>query len=314
MHFTLKQLRYFESALRSGSITRAAADMNISQSSITAAIDSIEQHIGAELFRRIPAKGLVATDTGKRVGALVAQFLEQTRVFESDLMSLSGGPAGTLRLACYAPTAPYVLPPLLKQVARDYPEIRIDLQEGDMHSINALLQSGAVDLALTYRREAPDKLPFTPLFRARPWALLPASSPLSRQGTVRLSQLAPLPMILLDLPGTEAYFLSIFASHDLRPNVVHTTKSSSVLRGLVASDFGYSILNICGPGDRDGRNGYVALPIADDVEAPRYGVACTPAAQRSTMVQAVNDICVGLAQQGAFDDLLLSDGPYSTNQ
>ncbi|MDQ2090795.1 LysR family transcriptional regulator [Marimonas arenosa] len=307
MHFTLKQLRYFDAALRIGSIARAAAEMNISQSSITAAIDSIEQDIGTELFRRIPAKGLIPTDTGQRVGQLVTQFLEQARMFESDLMSLSGGPAGTLRLACYAPTAPYVLPPLLKRVARDYPEIRIDLQEGDMHSINTQLKSGTVDLALTYRRETPEKLPFTPLFRARPWALLPANSPLSQQPAVRLADLAPLPMIMLDLPGTETYFLSIFSSHGLRPDVVHTTKSSSVLRGLVAAEFGYSILNICGPNDRDGRNGIIALPISDEIESPRFGVACTHAAQRAAMVQAVTSICEELSENGAFDHLILRD-------
>ena len=174
MHFTLKQLRYFDAALRTGSIARAAIEMNISQSSITAAIDSMEQHVGAELFRRIPAKGLVPTDTGQRVGRLVSAFLEQARVFDSDLMSLSGAPAGTLSLACYAPSAPHVLPPVLRQLAREYPSIRIDLKEGDMQTINELLSAGSVDLALTYRRNTPEKMPFIPLFRARPWVLLPA--------------------------------------------------------------------------------------------------------------------------------------------
>ncbi len=68
MNITLKQLRYFDAALRFGSIARAAEDLNISQSSITAAIDQIERTIGAELFRRIPAKGVVATRIGEQVG------------------------------------------------------------------------------------------------------------------------------------------------------------------------------------------------------------------------------------------------------
>ncbi len=64
MHFTLKQLRYFDAAVRSGSIARAATEMHISQSSITASIDAIEQSLGMELFRRVPAKG-VAADRGR---------------------------------------------------------------------------------------------------------------------------------------------------------------------------------------------------------------------------------------------------------
>lgn len=305
MKFTLKQLRYFDAALRGGSIARAAEEMNISQSSITAAIDLIEQTIGTELFRRVPAKGIVATRTGQQVGELIAGFLEQARVFESDMMSLSGDPAGTLRLACYAPTAPYVLPPLLKRIAQGYPDIRIELLEGDMHSIADLIQAGAVDVALTYRRETPESLSFLPLFRARPWALLPDDSPLAGKPAVSVEDLAPLPMIFLDLPGAQSYFVGLFDKQGLAPNVVHSTKSSSVLRGLVAAHFGYSILNICGPADRDGHAGYVALPISGDVDAPLYGVAYAAALQKSAIVRAVIETGAALAAAGKFDHLLL---------
>lgn len=306
MHFTLKQLRYFDSALRNGSIARAAEEMNISQSSITAAIDLIEQSIGAELFRRIPAKGLVPTPAGTQVGGRVTAFLEQARIFESDLMSLAGDPTGTLRMGCYAPTAPYVLPPLLKRLAQSYPDIRIDLTEGDLHSIEDLLKTGAVDLALTYRRGMPEDGSFVPLFEARPWAILPASSPMAGRSEVTMAELAPMPMIVLDLPGATDYFLSLFETAALTPNIVHRTKSSSVLRGLVSSEFGYSILNICGPNDRDGRAGYVALPIADELEAPPFGVAYAAPLQNSAIVRAVLRTGETLVEDGAWDYLLMN--------
>ena len=294
MNFTLKQLRYFDAALRSGSIARAAAEMNISQSSITAAIDLIKQTLDVDLFRRIPAKGIVATQLGQDIGSRVSGFLEQARLFESDLMSLAGDPTGTLRLACYAPTAPYVLPPLLKRIAEEYPDIRIELQEGNMQSISDMLSEGVVDVALTYRRHAPDGERFVPLFRARPWVLLPENSPL-----------ADLPMVLLDLPGTETYFKGLFEARGLSPNVVHSTKSSSVLRGLVAAQFGFSILNICGPNDRDGRAGYVTLPLDGEVDAPLFGVAYAAAVQQSVIVQAVVATSVALTEAGELDHLLL---------
>lgn len=81
MRFTLKQLRYFDAAVRSGSISRAAAEMHISQSSITASIDAIEQSLGMELFRRVPAKGVQPTEAGHVVATRIADFLEQARRF-----------------------------------------------------------------------------------------------------------------------------------------------------------------------------------------------------------------------------------------
>jgi DNA-binding transcriptional LysR family regulator len=305
MRFTIKQMRYFDAALRNGSIARAAEEMNISQSSITAAIDLIEQTIGVELFRRVPAKGILPTPTGAQVGQRVASFLEQARLFESDLMSLTGDPTGTLRMACYAPTAPYVLPPILKRIAQSYPDIRIDLTEGDMISIDELLKSGAVDVALTYRFALPHDRFFAPLFKAQPWAILPENSPLAQVETVTLAQLAPLPMIVLDLPGATEYFLGLFEARGLSANVVHRTKSSSVLRGLVSAQFGYSILNICGPSDRDGSAGYVVRPLVGMLESPVFGVAYAAPLQNSAIVRAVLRTRDELVAEGAMDHLLM---------
>lgn len=305
MHFTLKQLRYFDAARRTGSIARAAREMNISQSSITAAIDQMEQFIGLDLFRRIPAKGLRATEAGQIAGQRVAQFLDEARLLESDLMSVAGKPSGTLLLACYAPTAPFVLPLMLKQVTQDLPEIRIDLREGDMSSIATLLSDGAVDMALTYRWMVPEGAPFLPLFGARPFVLVPEGWDLAQRRSVELADLVDLPMVMLDLPGTQDYFFSIFRSKGLSPRVVHTTKSSSVLRGLVAADFGYSILNICGHGDRNPDAGYVARPIAGDVTPQSFGIAYNQSSEGAAMVQAVLHIGRDLSRKRAFDRLSL---------
>ncbi len=311
MHYTFKQLRYFDAALRHGSIAAAAEDMNISQSSITAAIDLMEATIDTPLFRRIPAKGITPTETGREVGQRVAAFLEQCRLFDSELRSLLGTPVGTLRLACYAPAAPYVLPPLLKRLAGLYPEIRIELKEGDLQSISDLLQSGAVDMALTYRREARAGQPFLPLFRARPYALVPETWPLAGRAALSLADLAEAPMIMLDLAGAQVYFRGLFSAQGRTPNVVHTTKSSSVLRGMVGANLGYSILNIFGHADRDPAAGYVAKPLLGDLDEPKFGVAYAAEVERTAAFRAVADISRGLIESGAFGRLVLRPGAGS---
>ena len=58
MNFTLKQLRYVEAAGRLGSIAKAAIEVSISQSSITASIDALEAALDYALFVRTPAKGI----------------------------------------------------------------------------------------------------------------------------------------------------------------------------------------------------------------------------------------------------------------
>ena len=306
MRFTLKQLRYLDAALRTGSIARAAEEMNISQSSVTAAIDLIESTMGAELFRRVPAKGIIPTRLGQEVGKRVAQFLETARVFENDMIALSGEIAGVLRLACYEPTATYVLPALLKSIALAYPDIRIELLEGDLLTISDMLTSGIVDFALTYEIFAPEGLLFEPLFEAPPWALVPAGYLRPGQTEVYLKELADKPMILLDLPGAAEYFRALFEDAGLSPQIAHSTKSSSVVRALVAAGFGYSILNICGPDERGGRPGYSALSLADNVAEPVLGIAYSPSLQQSALVRAVLETARTLVARGGFEHCRLT--------
>ena len=306
MRFTIKQLQYFDAALRTGSSANASAELNISQSSITAAVDAIEATTKAELLRRLPAKGVVATDKGIEVGARIREFLEQARSFEADLLTLTGDPAGTLRLGCYAPTAPYVLPPLLKRITQNFPRLRVEVREGDMQVVSEYLNSGVVDLALTYRRAAPKSQPFLPLFKANPVALVPDVSPLAQHKEIALSDLTDLPMIMLDLPGVYEYYSSLFKAEDVKLQIGHSSKSSSVLRGLVGAGLGYAILNILGPEDLKGQNGYVARPIKGNPDAPYYGVASTVASQKSSLVKAVLATFPELVEQRSFDHLISS--------
>ena len=56
LNFTLKQLKYVEATGRLGSIAKAVSNLNISQSSITAAINSLESEIGFDLFNNLTQK------------------------------------------------------------------------------------------------------------------------------------------------------------------------------------------------------------------------------------------------------------------
>jgi len=306
MNFTLKQLRYFHAAMRSGSIVKAAEDMSISQSSITAAIDGMEQALEAQLFRRVPAKGIVPTPTGKQVGQRVSNFLEQARIFEADLMSIGREPVGTLRLGCFDPVAPYVLPPILTRIAKNYPGIRIELMEGDLGELAEQLRSGSLDVALIYQSDPPMSVTFEGLFHAEPWALIPDGSPLAEQSSVSLNDLADEPMVLLDLPSSRGYIFSLFRARRLRPNVVHSTKSGTVVRGLVASRIGYSILNVCGEADRSGQNGYVARAVRDATIIPEFGVGYVAGLEGSALVQAVRKTAIELRESRAFEHLNLT--------
>ena len=74
---TIRQIRYFIAVANSGQISRAAVDLNVSQSAVTTAVKQLEEIVGAQLFQRHPGglsltyEGSIFLDHARRVLAAV---------------------------------------------------------------------------------------------------------------------------------------------------------------------------------------------------------------------------------------------------
>ncbi len=305
LNFTLKQLRYIEATGRLGSIARAAKEQSISQSSITAAIDSLESELGYSLFVRIPAKGIQTTPSGLEALQVIRSFIDQAKHFDGEIKSIGGDTTGSLRIGCYATAAPSFLPPVLKSFTEKYPGISIQLLEGNMQTIKDFLEQGVADLTFTYDRSVGKHQDFLTLFTAPPFALVAVEDPLAQQGSVSLEQLASRPMVMLDLPMTSPYFTGLFHQRGLNPNIAHTTRSSEIARALVVGGFGYSILNIRPTDYVEGQSGYVVLPISDDLNPVAFGLATLSTVYRPRIVQAFVNHCKALVASGIFETLVV---------
>jgi len=303
--FTLKQLRYIEAAARTGSIASAAGELNISQSSITAAIDKFEEDLGYALVIRGAAQGISTTPARGGAVKLIRGLLDGARPPGRDMRSVGGKTTGTLRLGCYATSAPQVLPRLLKGFIRDYPAISIQIFEGDLRSVTEFLENGEVDIALTYDLTRSDHQRFEPLFEAPAHAVLPSDDPLAEQESVSPAELAQRPMVLLDLPRAREYFMELFAHHGLTPRVVHSARSAEIARALVAGGFGFTILNIR-YAEQDGtRQDFVMRPISDQRFFPVFGMASMADARQPRIVEAFLAHCRELAAQRVFDEIVV---------
>lgn len=301
MNFTLKQLRYVEAAGRLGSIAKAAIEVSISQSSITASIDALEASLDYALFVRTPAKGITPTSAGREALQLIRTFLNQSQQFESELQSQGGDDAGLVRIACYATAAPTFLPPILKSITENFPGISVKVMEGNMMAIADYLDNGEVDLVFTYDRHVPHGQSFEPLFTAPPYALISRSDEASQRPSITFEQLSKKPMIMLDLPYTRDYFFGLFRARDLEPDVAHSTRSSEIAKALVEGDFGFTLLNIR-PRDyspKDSR--YSIVPISDSSDVPIFGISTTANLRQPKNVRSFIKICTKLRDDGVFD-------------
>ena len=163
--------------------------------------------------------------------------------------------------------------------------------QGDQAELFAGLRTGLLDIALTYDLEIPPDLEFLPLIPLAPYALLPEGHPLAGRPSVTPADLAPHPMVLLDLPYSADYFLSFFKAGP-GPVIAERTRDMGVMRAMVANGFGYSIANIRLGSDRapDGRR-LVFVPLKGDIRPMQIGLLLPGSDTRRRTVAAFVDHC-----------------------
>ncbi|WP_412074363.1 LysR substrate-binding domain-containing protein [Tritonibacter mobilis] len=88
----------------------------------------------------------------------------------------------------------------------------------------------------------PSDFVITPLMAAEPYALLPRGHKLAQQPSVRAEDLAQEPVILMNLPRSRGYFLSLLQNTSVPVRVAHETGSIEMLRSMVANGFGVGLL------------------------------------------------------------------------
>lgn len=191
-----------------------------------------------------------------------------------------------LRLGCFRTFGPYLVPELVARLATDHPGAELCLQEGGQRQIMEGLLSGDTEIALIYDFDIDPGIATEPLIDIHPYVLLARGHPLAGRPALSVQDLAGEPMVLLDAPTSREYFLSIFESAKVTPNIRFRSGSFEMVRGLVGHGLGYSLL-ATKPASNMTYDGRAVATVRLDCDAPasrvvlatRRGVQLSPVAQ-----------------------------------
>ena len=133
MAFTIRQLQYFVAVAETGTVSGAAQQLSISQSSVTEAIKELEGDLGVALFDR-HARGLSITHKGQQFLRHATRILTDVSDAKRTLADEPGAKAGKLSLGVTSLVAGYVLSDVLSRYRRAYPETQVSAIEdnGDL--------------------------------------------------------------------------------------------------------------------------------------------------------------------------------------
>lgn len=292
LRFTLRQLEYLVAVGDYGSVTEAAERVNVSAPSVSAAISQLEREFRITLFVRRHAHGLSLTQAGRSFVEQARRILTEAAALNALSNEVTGQVRGPLHVACLMTFAQVVIPALRRTFCESYPEVEFAQNELDHAGIIEGLRLARFDLALSYDLDIPSDMEFHELGALPPHAVLHEGHPLADRDSVSLEDLAEHPMILLDLPYSASYFISLFREAGCSPNIVERTRDIWVMRALVANRFGYSIANIRPAIDLalDGGR-LIDIPLSGNPRPMRLGIITMRDAAKSLTVRRFIEFC-----------------------
>lgn len=161
---TIKQLRYFVSLEKHQHFGNAAKACFVSQSAFSVAIKELESHLGAQLVDRTN-KSVTITRTGREIANHARHCIRDIEYLAEVAQSNQQPLTGRLNLGVIPTIAPFILPQLLPDLRKHFPELKLYLREDTTQSLHTLLIEGELDLILIALPYKLSNVEIMPLFK-----------------------------------------------------------------------------------------------------------------------------------------------------
>jgi DNA-binding transcriptional LysR family regulator len=239
----LRHLKYFLAVAEELHFGRAAARVHIAQPPLSKQIQQLEKELGIQLFNR----------TQRRV-----QLTEAGKVFQREAYKVLGclekgilkaklagrGDTGWLSIGFIGSSTYEVLPLILQEFRRKYPEVELILQEIQSTEQNQVLREGRIHVSFARFPKPDTELVFETVYKEPLVAALPQGHSLNKKKSLKLSDVANEPFILFPhRPSAHAEnTIRIFANVGLSLQIVQTVEEMHTALGLVAAGIGLTLV------------------------------------------------------------------------
>jgi DNA-binding transcriptional LysR family regulator len=242
MPITVTQLTAFLAVVRGGSVTAAADELVVTQPSVSAAVAALARELDCDLFERA-GRGIRPTEAGSAFAPYAADvigLLEQGRQAAREAAAVE---ARRLRIAAVTTAAESFVPPLMRAFSETHPGIALTLDVGNRQAVLERVLNHSVDLAISGRPPADDRLVAEPLMDNEIVCITAPEDPAADDGPVEAGELAERAWLLRE-PGSGTRVLNeqFLAERNLQPATL-TLGSNGAIKQAARAGLGVSLLS-----------------------------------------------------------------------
>lgn len=229
----------FLKAAELGSLTRAAAELGVTQSAVSHMLGTLEEELGFSLLKR-GRSGARPTAEGEQVLPAIRGMLNSREQLEQTVAAIRGLDCGTVRIGTFTSVAVHWLPGMIKRFQADYPNVELKLMNGDYHDVEQWLSDGSADLGFV---ALPTKVKgkLTALLEDRLLAVVPKEHRLASLPRFPIKEVEHEPFISL-LETSDHDARRALEAAGVKPNIRYTTKDDYAIIAMVEQGLGVSIM------------------------------------------------------------------------
>jgi len=232
--FRLAQLQYFCQVCRTGSVTRAAEELHITQPSVSAAIRSLEMSYNVMLFHREKNR-LILTQEGTVLYEGASKLLEQSEALDRQMYDL-GRRLSVIRIGVSPMISVFLFLPVFNRFHSLYPEIALEMHEYGSIESEQRLRDNELDMAIVIGNSQVEKeFRWLPLLDTSLLFCVHRSHPLAGHRRVRIQELENERLIMMKATSyqTGALVNQRFAEAGIKPMVLLHSNQLTLIRQYI---------------------------------------------------------------------------------
>jgi DNA-binding transcriptional LysR family regulator len=242
---SIKHLRAFVTIATTASFTRAAGQLNVTQSTLTASIKQLEQQAGLLLFDRT-TRQVTLTKEGVRFFPVAKRLITDFRLAMDDLQAGADQQRGHITISTSPTANNIIIPQLIKAYNNSHPKIDISIFEAGASDIEQQVLSKFADFGLGSNHTQHPELSYQPILQDQYGAVMPKTHPLASANSLAWRQLNDYKMLHLSIDNGIRYELEALKKQEIIqfPNSAPSIEASNPngLAALIEQNIGIAIL------------------------------------------------------------------------
>ncbi len=241
----LHQIEYVLAVAKYQNFTRAAEEINVSQSSLSQQISKLESELGVNLFVRT-TRSVQITPAGAEFINHAQRIMSEITAARRSIQEYLTTEKGYLTLGIIPVIGYYQIPKVLAEFQKNFPGIKMSLLESQCDDLLSMLRETKIDAAIVHHVISDPHYHYTTLLEDQMVVVVHKNHSLANRKAVGINDLRGEKFIITPpISGHHQDFVSACHAAGIEPEVILTCSQVRTILGLVREEIGVTVLSSC---------------------------------------------------------------------